>query len=1007
MRRSPIALIARRQPLRAAAGDGKVNAEVVGGVVGVKVVVQPRARVMVPLVFFRGQMLCGSRRERPVTMRVRRACADGTTHETFEGAILLEERLLVCGSVLLPQADHVVRLFVRDFVAKFGNGSSFAVRQQLRFPHSTPAKEQDGAPAHLEEIWMSLSAAGAGVSKQKQDTSQFRSKTPLVQTPQSVQNQLKVEADIMRFEGRRWIRVPGERLSDRLVTEPLPVADPADTNHVRYFCTSLLALPERSLGSSTLFEWSEQWGGDMESGGCVARPMVFSNVERQWVWEIRPVLHHIITIPPPGAATSSEVSAGAEQAETFNVEVTLQRPVSLWGQDGAGMVYSSAPLSVRSENEAQISLQGKNKVELRLQVSRRHDASPVFLHVMGENGLLSAWQLTFVQPAVRARMTSCGVRFTLEEFRFTRQGQVLLPSRGRSSEQHTMELADLKTRLKTDLALALGCDVMRVQITKISAREALPRGPALEVFRSLDKDGSGRLERRELKFAVKQMRMHGLMIEDIDALLAILDPSGDGEVTFEEFVAALETGLDVHVLLLPIPKTLLDEDEESGPGPAVQVPPAGLAENLYQLVVDSLYGTSTGGGGSGLVGLLRYCGEMEVLPTSLLGLRGQSREHFAAIRIQKRVRGAQVRDKKRRLAQNLETVAGKIQELHDMRHQRAANTTTESEGSTRRRQIMSAETGEEEEEGAEEVEDSEEEMEKDVSDHLEGGRERDGAGEQARARRGRAGGREDAEQEEAAEAGGSEVSDSPCESEIGTGEKGGGEKERDGAGEQARARRGRAGGREDAEQEEAAEAGGSEVSDSPRESEIGTGEKGGGEKERDGAGEQARARRGRAVGREDAEQEEAAEAGGSGVSDSPRESEIGTGEKGGGEKERDGAGEQARARRGRAGGREDAEQEEAEEAGGSEVSDSPRESEVGTGEKGVEEPRTRARASALPSREDEQEEDVGEDVSDLSASDGEEGGEQGGEQGGETRVETPEASVGPTQQEGKDTKIAR
>ena len=173
-----------------------------------------------------------------------------------------------------------------------------------------------------------------------------------------------------------------------------------------------------------------------------------------------------------------------------------------------------------------------------------------------------------------------------------------------------------------------------------------------------------------------------------------------------------------------------------------------------------------------MVGLLRYCGEMEVLPTSLLGLRGQSREHFAAIRIQKRVRGAQVRDKKRRLAQNLETVAGKIQELHDMRHQRAADTTTESEGSTRRRQIMSAETGEEEEEGAEEVEDSEEEMEKDVSDHLEGGRERDGAGEQARARRGRAGGREDAEQEEAEEAGGSEVSDSPRESEVGTGEKG-------------------------------------------------------------------------------------------------------------------------------------------------------------------------------------------------------------------------------------------
>ena len=935
-------------------GHARVNAEVMGGVLGVKVVVQPRARVTVPLVFFRGQMLLGAKTEKPVMMRVRRALEDESGRETFGGAVVLEEKLLVCGSVRPPRADHTVRLFVRDFAEKFGIGSAFPIRQHLRFPYSAPEKGQGGASAHLEEIWMSLSAAGVG--KQKKRASVV-SKASVAQAPQAVQNKLKVDADLMRCEGRRWVRLPGENLSDRLVTEILPVADFTETNHVRFFCTTLLAVSGRSSTGKALLEWSEQWGGDMFGTGRIAKPMVFPKTERQWVWEIRPVAHQVISIPPPvtappvsvpsegptslaeaasslvestdtdaitsgardeagagdevaehpgedGAGDTPEAGRGgeaiaeSEQAQMFDVQVTLERPWSLWGQDSKGFVYSSAPQAVRSDEEAQaqVVVQGKDKVELRLRVSRQHDASPVFLHVVGQNGLLSAWQLTFVHSAAKARMTACGVRITLEELRFTRQGQVLLPSRGSTSGQLSMEVAALKTRLRTDLAQALGCEVTRVQLTKISAREALPHGPALEVFRSLDTDGSGKLERHELRLAVKQMRIHGLMIDDVDALLAILDPSGDGEVTFEEFIAALDSGFNIYVLLLPFIKP----DEESGQHAGVQLSPADLAENLYKMVVDSTYGTSRGGGGSGLVGLLRYCGEIEVLPTSLHGARGQNIEEIAAVRIQKRVRGVQARDKKRRQAQYEEIAATKIQGLYRRRQtrgQRAAQATNQSEASARTRQGMSAEAGEEEEEDAEEVEDSEDEKARDVahSDQVSGGKEGDGSSGQARARKSKAGNSEDAQQEE-----------------------------------------------------EAGEAGSvSEVSDSPRESEVGTGETGVDRKEGGGSSSQARARKSKAGNSEDAEQEEA---------------------------------------------------EEAEEAGSvSAVSDSPRESEVGTGEKGAEEPRRRARASAVEAHEEEEEEDAG-DLSDLSASD-----EDGGaERDAETSAGAEEPCVAPVEEAKED-----
>ena len=142
---------------------------------------------------------------------------------------------------------------------------------------------------------MSLSAAGVG--KQKKRASVV-SKASVAQAPQAVQNKLKVDADLMRCEGRRWVRLPGENLSDRLVTEILPVADFTETNHVRFFCTTLLAVSGRSSTGKALLEWSEQWGGDMFGTGRIAKPMVFPPAPQHASTTVRPLAPAAIRFAP-------------------------------------------------------------------------------------------------------------------------------------------------------------------------------------------------------------------------------------------------------------------------------------------------------------------------------------------------------------------------------------------------------------------------------------------------------------------------------------------------------------------------------------------------------------------------------------------------------------------------------------------------------------------------------------------------------------------------------------
>ena len=55
-------------------------------------------------------------------------------------------------------------------------------------------------------------------------------------------------------------------------------------------------------------------------------------------------------------------------------------------------------------------------------------------------------------------------------------------------------------------------------------------------FDAFDTDGSGFLDKSELKNAFKDFK-GGLTDAEVDVLMAAADTNGDGEVSFEEFVA--------------------------------------------------------------------------------------------------------------------------------------------------------------------------------------------------------------------------------------------------------------------------------------------------------------------------------------------------------------------------------------------------------------------------------------------------------------------------------------
>lgn len=61
---------------------------------------------------------------------------------------------------------------------------------------------------------------------------------------------------------------------------------------------------------------------------------------------------------------------------------------------------------------------------------------------------------------------------------------------------------------------------------------------AVALFRHIDKDNSGKLSKAELKQLVKEAEAD-VPDDKIDELIAKVDTSGTGEISFRDFVAAL------------------------------------------------------------------------------------------------------------------------------------------------------------------------------------------------------------------------------------------------------------------------------------------------------------------------------------------------------------------------------------------------------------------------------------------------------------------------------------
>ena len=674
-----------------------------GGAMGVRFVVQPRARVTVPLLFLRGNMRAGATAQRSVRIRMRRAAPDTDGRETFAGDVVVEESLVVWGSVLVPRPDDWVRLFVPEFKQRFTAGNEFVLRRDLRFPHAGVSEAGGDEKGELAEVWLTIATTG----KEAQNAGHAQG-AGLRREGHGGQR-VVVEGDVMRYEKRRWVKDPDQELSKRLVTEPLPVwgggGESGEGGYVHYFCTSLLAPPERRKGGgSKSTAWAALWGGDVMRAGT-GRGVELGTVVRQWLWEVRSMTALTVRVPPapiPAGASATGTSealadpdtiavadsghvadsgsklsgsgavvdagedvdsgagtgsAGWQKAEAYDVQMVLERPLSLWGEAKRGLVHTSAPDAVRSKGGAAVRLGGESRVAVELQVTHAHDGSPVFLHVVSEQGaVLSAWVLTF-SHAAKATLQPCGLTIALEELRLTANSVVLPAGIGartddgsRGGGQQKIALNDVKTRLRNDVSATLGCDSARVHVVKLAKRGTIDHAAALDVFRSLDTDGSGRLEQRELKLALRRMRLHRVMLSDINDLLAILDPSGDGQVTFEEFVSALDAGIDAHLLLLPPPTTLDNEQDSDSGGHAVQtLTPLALAELLLGFVSDSPYGESRRVAGSPLVGLLSLCGEVELVPTGARVVRGETLQNRSAVAIQRRVRGVQTRLRTQRL----------------------------------------------------------------------------------------------------------------------------------------------------------------------------------------------------------------------------------------------------------------------------------------------------------------------------------------------------------------------
>ena len=91
---------------------------------------------------------------------------------------------------------------------------------------------------------------------------------------------------------------------------------------MHYFCTSLLAPPERrNGGGSKSTAWVAQWGGDVMRAGT-GRGVELGTVVRQWLWEVRSMTALTVRVPPapiPADASATGTSEALADPDTIAV----------------------------------------------------------------------------------------------------------------------------------------------------------------------------------------------------------------------------------------------------------------------------------------------------------------------------------------------------------------------------------------------------------------------------------------------------------------------------------------------------------------------------------------------------------------------------------------------------------------------------------------------------------------------------------------------------------------
>ena len=98
-------------------------------------------------------------------------------------------------------------------------------------------------------------------------------------------------------------------------------------------------------------------------------------------------------------------------------------------------------------------------------------------------------------------------------------------------ERAVRGLLDPKSSTQVDALLNLGDDVMSTSVSQMQEALGAQAARVIDLFKKADKDGDGVVSRSEFFRAMPMLGMVGNTPEEIDALFATFDPSGDGSST--------------------------------------------------------------------------------------------------------------------------------------------------------------------------------------------------------------------------------------------------------------------------------------------------------------------------------------------------------------------------------------------------------------------------------------------------------------------------------------------